>query len=349
MPYMSVVICAYNGAPSVGRAIESLLAQAYPKDRYEVIVVEDGSTDSTFEIARKYPVKVVRHDRNLGLAAARSTGLEYASGDVYVCFDDDCIAGPDWLRALAVGYQQLPHVLGIGSVVAHPRRVSGMVDRFMVATGSGNAPSLGLGASARPLKRFVAYLADQLRLGEDAEQRDPYPVRRLYGATASFPTHVLWAVNGWDRELRFHQDVDICARISHAFPGRHFYVVPTARLVHDPKMRLMAFMRRPYKKGRDTLAYYRRNGLTPPIFPWPIVWLCVTGLAIGVNPLWGLLTAGMAPQVLYMWWPIRFTRERNLWMLAFPYLQLAEEWSTIAGLLQGYVALRKEGKQVQDP
>lgn len=349
MPHMSVVICSYNGALTLGRAIESLLAQGYPRGRYEVIVVDDGSTDSTFEIASKYPVKVVRHDQNLGIAAARSTGLHYARGDVYVCFDDDCLVGPDWLQTLAAGYQQLPEALGIGSVVAHPSRVSGLVDQFMAATGSGNAPSLRLGASGRPLRRFVAYLADQLGLGTEAEPCNPYPVRQLYAATASFPTHVLRAVSDWDSELRFHSDVDVCARIAHAFPERHFYVVPTARLTHDPKMSLMAFVRRPYRKGRDNLAYYRRNRLTPPIYPWPIVWLCVAGLAIAIDPFWGLVTAGVAPQVLYVWWPIRFTRERNLWMLAFPYLQLAEEWSTIAGLLHGCAALRKESPQVQVP
>jgi glycosyltransferase involved in cell wall biosynthesis len=71
VPYMSVIVCSYNGEHVIGRAIESLLAQNYPKNRFEIIVVDDGSTDQTSHIIQKYPVKYVRHVVNQGIAAAR--------------------------------------------------------------------------------------------------------------------------------------------------------------------------------------------------------------------------------------------------------------------------------------
>src|SRR5215469_3326312 len=116
VPFMSVVLCAYNSEAVIARALDSLLAQDYPADLFEVIVVDDASTDRTAEIARRYPVRVVVHSENRGLGSARGTGLDHARGSVFVCFDDDCYVDTDWLNNLAKGYQQLD-AAGIGSVV----------------------------------------------------------------------------------------------------------------------------------------------------------------------------------------------------------------------------------------
>jgi Glycosyl transferase family 2/Glycosyl hydrolase family 26 len=82
---MSIVLCAYNSERVIARALESLLAQDYPADLYEIVVVNDGSTDDTAQIVAEYPVRLVSHATNLGRGAARNTGLGYVKGDVYVC------------------------------------------------------------------------------------------------------------------------------------------------------------------------------------------------------------------------------------------------------------------------
>src|SRR6266702_510878 len=83
LPFMSVVVCAYNSERVVARAIESLLAQDYPGERYEIILVDDGSSDRTSAVAGQYPVRLARNEKNQGLAAARNTGLTHMKGDVY--------------------------------------------------------------------------------------------------------------------------------------------------------------------------------------------------------------------------------------------------------------------------
>ena len=88
---LSIIIPVYNVEQYLPRCLDSVLQQDIPYEEYEVIVVNDGSPDSSLAIAesyaRRYPnVKVVTR-QNGGLSAARNTGLEYAKGE-YVWFVD---------------------------------------------------------------------------------------------------------------------------------------------------------------------------------------------------------------------------------------------------------------------
>jgi glycosyltransferase involved in cell wall biosynthesis len=84
---MSVMIGAYDAAPYLGEAIESVLAQDY--EPIELIVVDDGSTDGTAEVARSFPqVKVIQQE-NGGNGAARNRAVEHASGELYAFLDAD--------------------------------------------------------------------------------------------------------------------------------------------------------------------------------------------------------------------------------------------------------------------
>jgi glycosyltransferase involved in cell wall biosynthesis len=89
VPTVSVIIPTYNRAHLLGRAIRSVLAQTYHD--YELIVVDDGSTDNTQEIVRDFSddrIKYIRHDKNKGGAAARNSGIKAAAGQ-YIAFQDD--------------------------------------------------------------------------------------------------------------------------------------------------------------------------------------------------------------------------------------------------------------------
>jgi glycosyltransferase involved in cell wall biosynthesis len=98
LPLVSVVITCFNQARYLPDAIESVLAQTHP--RLEVVVVDDGSTDNTSEVARRYPgIQVVRQ-ANGGLPTARNTGLRHSTGEYLVFLDADDRLKPD---AVAVG------------------------------------------------------------------------------------------------------------------------------------------------------------------------------------------------------------------------------------------------------
>ncbi|HEY1360223.1 MAG TPA: glycosyltransferase family A protein [Thermoleophilaceae bacterium] len=94
-PLISVVIPAYNGETFLEQAIESVLAQTW--QRTELVVVDDGSTDRSAEIAGSYPVRLVRQE-NSGVAAARNRGVDEAEGELVSFLDQDDLLRPEKLE-----------------------------------------------------------------------------------------------------------------------------------------------------------------------------------------------------------------------------------------------------------
>ncbi|HLH52309.1 MAG TPA: glycosyltransferase [Verrucomicrobiae bacterium] len=98
-PKVSVVVCSYNGDRTLTACLDSLQQLNYPD--YEVILVDDGSRDTTAQIAYLRPdIRFYRHERNLGLSVARNTGISAAKGEIVAFTDADCRADPDWLYYL---------------------------------------------------------------------------------------------------------------------------------------------------------------------------------------------------------------------------------------------------------
>ncbi|MFH1790639.1 MAG: glycosyltransferase family 2 protein [Candidatus Omnitrophota bacterium] len=98
---ISIVVPTYNDCDFLPRCLESLLNQkgAVHNRDYEIIVIDDGSTDGTPETASRYPVKYLRLDRNMGKVTARKTGAENAAHDTLLFVDSRIIAGDDLLES----------------------------------------------------------------------------------------------------------------------------------------------------------------------------------------------------------------------------------------------------------
>ncbi len=109
-PKASVVVCACNGADTIRWCLEGMDALDYPD--YEVIVVDDGSSDETAAIARECGYPAISTP-NRGLSSARNTGLEAASGEIVAYIDCDARPDRDWLRYLAASFRATDRV-GIG-------------------------------------------------------------------------------------------------------------------------------------------------------------------------------------------------------------------------------------------
>lgn len=95
---VSVVVATHNGARTLNACLDSLQRLNYPN--YEVILVDDGSTDRTPEFAKKFPSVCYLRQENLGLSAARNAGIAAATGEIVAFTDDDCRADEDWLYYL---------------------------------------------------------------------------------------------------------------------------------------------------------------------------------------------------------------------------------------------------------
>lgn len=114
VPYVSVIVPTWNRADLLKATIGSLLNQAYPSSRYELIIVDDGSSDSTSRIVKdlqsvvQAPVIRYSSQPHRGPNAARNAGLSLASGQLICFVDDDVEAPPGWLRAITHGSWRFP-------------------------------------------------------------------------------------------------------------------------------------------------------------------------------------------------------------------------------------------------
>lgn len=96
-PKVSVIIPSYNTAAYIGQALDSVLNQTY--DNYEIIVVDDGSTDNTYEIIQNYrPLITYHYQENQGLPGARNTGIRIATGEYISLLDADDVFLPHHLE-----------------------------------------------------------------------------------------------------------------------------------------------------------------------------------------------------------------------------------------------------------
>jgi len=101
-PLVSILIPAFNEEKNIGKCIESALALDYPKNKLEIIVVDDGSTDNTYRIAKKYGIKVYRI-KHKGKFAALNYGLEKCKGEYILILDADTIISKEFIKeALSV-------------------------------------------------------------------------------------------------------------------------------------------------------------------------------------------------------------------------------------------------------
>jgi glycosyltransferase involved in cell wall biosynthesis len=120
-PLVTVIVAVHNGERFLHPALESLYAQDYRP--FEVVFVDDGSTDGSAAIARSFPRIRYQHQDNQGLAAARNTGLARARGELVAYLDDDDLIPPHKLRRQAgylVANPQVGCVLGRQQIMLEP-------------------------------------------------------------------------------------------------------------------------------------------------------------------------------------------------------------------------------------
>lgn len=97
-PLVSVIIPVYNGEQYVASCLDNMMAQTYKK--LEIIVIDDGSKDDSAKIISQYPVKLIAHEKNRGLSAARNTGIDAAKGEYIHFMDVDDAISPDYYKEL---------------------------------------------------------------------------------------------------------------------------------------------------------------------------------------------------------------------------------------------------------
>ena len=183
MTTVSLYIPCYNGEAFIAACIEGALSQTMPPD--EILIIDDGSTDRSVELASAYPqVRVIRQETNKGLAVARNTALREAKGEFLAALDADCVAKPTWLQTLVTIMAASPDVSGCSGMLVENNH-DAAADRFRA-----------------------------LHIRQHWGDKQVICPSFLMGANTMFRKASLQAIGGYDEKFRTNgEDVNVCHRL----------------------------------------------------------------------------------------------------------------------------------------
>lgn len=215
-PFITVAVCSFNGSATIRQTIESLQRLDYPT--YEIVVVNDGSTDNLTEIVSDYAVRLISTP-NKGLSNARNTAAQQARGDIIAYLDDDAYPDPHWLLYVAYAFSTSNHA-GIGGPNLVP------AEDGAVAHCVANAP----GGPVHVL------LTDEI-------------AEHIPGCNMAFRRDVYLQIGGCDPIYRTAgDDVDLCWRIQKA--GYTIGYHPAALVWHHRRASLKAYWKQQKGYGK---------------------------------------------------------------------------------------------------
>ena len=217
-PSISVVICTYNGEATLDECLRHTCALEYPD--LEILMVDDGSTDSTVEITRSHPRATLLSIPHAGLSAARNAGWVAASGELVVYLDSDAYPSPEWLWYLALAFDD-PRVGGGGGP---------------------NFPPVGDGPGAAQVAQAPGGPVHVLLTDDRAEH--------VPGCNMAFWRDVLAEVGGFDPVYTSAgDDVDVCWKVLDRNWDIGFH--PAALVWHHRRPGLGPYLRQQRGYGRS--------------------------------------------------------------------------------------------------
>lgn len=230
LPMFSVIITTHNRPQLLLKCIESVLHQDFQREKYEIIVVDDGSHSKTAHVLQMYcesgDIEYIRQDQQ-GWARARLTGANHSQGEILAFIDDDCVACPQWLSIYAHAYRSFPDADGIGGSLrpAQKHNLAGM-------------------------KQYRGHLEYFLRMNEllNAKIDEPSRVWYTFGGNRTFKRDV-WLGAQPSISLWYYDDTaideNLCAKEA------VIYYQPAAYVDHYYHLSLMQRLRSAHRYGRS--------------------------------------------------------------------------------------------------
>lgn len=337
---ISVVICSHNGSRKIGACLTALLGQSRPAD--EIIVIDDGSSDQTAAVARRFGVHVLQHDHNRGPAAARNTGIQAATGDILAFTDDDCIPNVDWVARVAAAHEHYEGsgVVAIGGPVT-PATSHTLTLRFTQAIEPHAPLELDLAGNLTAARRLWLYL----RRMWSVRPHGTRPVCSLASANLTVRRDALIAAGSFDGSIPFAgEDEDVCRRLRDWAGLCSVVFCPEVIVNHVYEATARDMLRRARAYGRGAAqARHRDRGGTLPLSP-TLAGTVLLALIGSWRPT--LLLAALASPLVGYPFLVRPRGYGRLSGVAFSYLRLAQEAATLLGFTEGELRRRRPLKPV---
>lgn len=262
LPLVSVVIPVKNRTQDLRQCLASLHQLDWPKDKLEIIVVDDGSSDDTPEVALAAGVKLIRNESSAGPAAARNRGVDSAHGDILAFIDSDCLADTTWLRELTPWFS-FAVVGALGGLVEGYYQQSSL-DRYELA------------CSSLSISKHFLY---------ESDDRNSFYVP---SCNMLVRRRVFLQLGGFNPHMHVGEDVDLCWRLRDLHWALLF--VPRGKVWHKHRTTLGAMLKRKFAYGTSEADLYRRHRDKKKSMPMPsLALLFFLGAAAAILGFWQLL------------------------------------------------------------
>jgi len=229
LPLFSIVIPTYSRPKQLASCLQALTRLDYPRERFEVIVVDDGSKTPLQGVVSPFRGQLdllLVEQVKAGPGAARNTGAARAQGKFLAFTDDDCIPAPNWLKNLALAFTALPDRIIGGRVL--------------------DALPSNLYSAASQLMHDAVY---------DYYNADPNQANFLASNNLALPTERFLAIGGFDTTfpLAAGEDNDLCNRWLHQ--GYRMTYDPEVVVYHAHALTLRSFCKQHFNRGRAAFHY----------------------------------------------------------------------------------------------
>jgi len=244
---LSIIIGTYNARDLLVDCLESIYRDP-PREPFEIIVVDDASTDGTSETVRaRFPeVRLLRNEINRNYATANNQALELARGRYIYLLNNDTIVLPDALDRMLAFLREQPDAGAVGSKVLNE---DGTIQWTVKSLPSVGAALFGARSIISRFYQDNRFSRKQLlHLGRN--MTTPFVAGYVSGASVMHPREVLEKVGELDKRLFYFVDADYCKRIADA--GYKCYYLPTATIIHLNH------------KGGSMSSFRRRAAAPPP-------------------------------------------------------------------------------------
>ena len=271
----TVAICSLNGEKRLPATLTNLFGQISSGTR--VIVVDDGSTDRTSEIAKEHGAIVIRHKENMGYGQARQSAVEQCETDILAFIDDECLVSPKWFLTLQKDWHSM-----FTNIVALAGPIIPSNKRFVGEYLNRNNPFTPIRFITGRKKIFVQRLMNYLY--PEFSLQSGY-IKSAGNGNLSFRISTISQISGYDTNLsKGGEDEDICARIRKRFGTQSIYFDENLSVTHEINNSVRSILKRSYRYGRTSANVWKSFGGIPTFLPLPAFFVSISFLVFATTP-----------------------------------------------------------------
>jgi glycosyltransferase involved in cell wall biosynthesis len=312
---LTVAVCCFNSGKVIGKTLQVLRQDS----DLPVIVVDDGSADSTSSIAENYGAVVISHQKNMGYGQARQSAVDNCTSEIIAFIDDSCLVTENWLETLNERWESTSEntraVVGKMELSEPKNRI----ERFQFRHSPFLPLPVDFSSHETILKRITSYLRGK-------KSMEAGFIGGFSNGNASFRMKSLGQIGGYDTRFKLGaEDENLAVRIIDEFGPESIFYDPKFRVIHESNLNLKGFLSRNYRYGKSSACRFALVGGIPTLMPVPALAVIIFSVAVIIQ-LWPLIILNLILPILY------FKRTSNLRYFSDWYLIFCGEFAHLLGV-----------------